>query len=79
MILLAFFVEHFGGAANPEKIEVGKYFLNTKGGFVEVTKNVYFFSRWHMNILLVNFFVLCIVGIFYWGMGGFRDKPKIPS
>src|SRR5258708_6884069 len=79
MILLAIFTEYFGGAADPGKIEAGKYFLNTKGGFVEVAKNVYVFSRWHMIILLINFFFLCVVGITYWGMGGFRGKSNIPS
>ena len=66
LFVVFLFSELYHGTALSGKIEGGRYFVEQHGYYTEVSRNVYVFSEWHMNIFLINSFALGISGFLYW-------------
>ncbi len=59
---LFFFSSRYGGTAHNGKIVGDHYFVGQHGGYVEVSQKIYMFSHWHVNVLVINLFVLALLG-----------------
>jgi hypothetical protein len=58
---------YFGGDAWNGKIEAGKYFLwgdhNGSKGYIEVSKSVFEYSRWHGYTVMVTWPLIVLAGL----------------
>jgi hypothetical protein len=62
-----------GGSAIGGKFEDGHFYLSSKGRYVEVSQDVFTFSRWHAYTMFGTHVLAFVAGYFYYRLGTKRD------